>query len=149
MRSTSSSTNLQSTIRIQKTILKYQYDFCLQTAKLLLYNIPIIEIYIPGLKLTQYQYLYLRNANTFEHLIFQLQEWHLIRTFQYIIQYATLWRIGYKVQRYSSTALIPLEEFSEDLMFPGEVWLNNRVDLSTIWDRFLFVALEIGQDVGY
>jgi len=51
-----------------------------------------------------------------------LQELNLTHTYRVVFRFVEIENIDYLVLRYLNTGLLPLEEFSEDLLFDEEAW---------------------------
>jgi len=73
-----------------------------------------------GYRLTQFRYAHQKQVEFFGDQIFLLEEYHLTDISRGIKLDTVYNSIGYMVNRYLSTGLLPFEEFSEEPLFPGE-----------------------------
>jgi len=75
---------------------------------------------MPGHRYTHSEYALQHVVELFGTLLFCLHEHNLTHTYRVVFRFAQLENIDYLVLRYMNTGLLPLEEFSEDLLFDKE-----------------------------
>ena len=69
---------------------------------------------MPGHSYTTYEFALHRVVELFGNLLFELEEQHLIHTYNQVFRFRVLENIDYLVLRYLRTGLLPFEEYSED-----------------------------------
>ena len=78
--------------------------------------------YMPTHRYTQAEYALQGVVELISNLLLSLQELNLTLTYRVVFRFKGLENIDYLVLRYLNTGLLPFEEFSEDLLFDGDVW---------------------------
>jgi len=82
----------------------------------------MIRQHISGRHLTQSEYTLQLVVESFGNLLFQLEEAHLIHTYQVVFRFSELKNIGYLVLRYLNTGALPFKEWAEEWLHTGEFY---------------------------
>jgi len=75
---------------------------------------------MPGHRLSQSEYALQQVVKYFGTFLYSLEEHRVIHTYRVIVRFCKLEDIDHLVLRYLDTALLPFEEFSEELLFDGK-----------------------------
>jgi len=113
-----STVNNRSTEDNHKILLRIQ---SIQLSRLLLLFIYMTTHYMPGHVLTQSQYAHQKLIKHFGDLIAQLDKESLTHTSRSVWHFVITSNTDYPVHGSVSTGLLPIEEFSEDWLFLGEI----------------------------
>ena len=76
---------------------------------------------MPGHRYKPSEYALPQIVQTFGNLLYTLEEYHSTHTYQVVSRFCELEAIDYMLLRYLNTGVKPVEEFSDNWLFDGEM----------------------------